>query len=76
MSAGPIQSERDAWAPLKVSTPDSRRVCFQKSVKAQRGYCGRTSAKARATNWVEVVCWDCVAAAIADGVRLPKGITG
>lgn len=65
MSDGPIKAERAAWKPQRVSTTDASRVCF--SVKG-RGYCGRTSAKTRTTSWRDVVCWDCVAAALADEV--------
>ena len=69
MSEGPIKQERDGWKPLQVSTPDSHRVCFDRK---GRGYCGRTSAKERTSSWRKVVCWDCIAAALADGVKAAK----
>lgn len=72
MSGGPIQRERDAWKSLRVSTPDAQRVCFR--AKAGVGYCGRRSAKALTDSWGEVVCWDCTAAALADGIQLPEGV--
>jgi hypothetical protein len=72
VSGGPIQQHRDTWKPLRVSTVDGKRVCFD--VKGH-GYCGRTSAKERTSDWKKVVCWDCVAAALADAVRLPAGVT-
>jgi hypothetical protein len=71
VSEGPISRERAAWKPLQVSTPDNARVCF--NVEG-RGYCGRTSAKERTGDWSKVVCWDCVAAALADGMELPKSV--
>lgn len=73
MSEGPIKREREAWKPTTVSTPDAHRVC--KSHHERGTYCGRVSARRRTNDWTEVVCADCVAAANADGIRLPAGVT-
>ena len=64
MSAGPIRSERDAWKPTTVSTTDAARLCF--GATGSRGYCGRTSAKERTSDWERVTCADCKAARTAD----------
>lgn len=76
MSEGPIRRERAAWKREPVSTTDAARVCMAgRDSTAGRSYCGRVNVKnARVHDWAEVVCWDCLAAAIADGLRLPTAV--
>jgi hypothetical protein len=71
VSAGPIKGERDSWKAIAVSTPNAHRICFANS-SASRTYCGRTSAKQRTSSWAKVVCWDCRAAAAADGLEVSE----
>lgn len=72
MSSGPIKAERDAWKRDRISTPDAHRVCA--STSTSRGYCGRTSAKTRTTDWRDVTCADCRAAGRADGLEIPEEV--
>lgn len=67
MSDGPIKRERDAHRPVKVSTPDARRVCAKTEA---RGYCGRSKNVKLADRWADVTCTDCRAAYRADGGRI------
>ncbi len=71
MSEGPIKREREAFSKREnVSTSDAHRVCARGS--GVIGYCGRTSAKIRSTNWDDVTCADCRASARADGLNVPE----
>lgn len=67
MSNGPIAQWWKSHAPVRVSTPDSKRVCASGPAPG-RGYCGRSSAPIVQVpkDAAKVTCADCLAAARAD----------
>lgn len=67
MSEGPIKQARIAWRPPVVSTTSQARVCMV-DVLERRTVCGRKPERDHQTsNWDDVRCSECTAAARADG---------
>lgn len=66
MSEGPISQWWKSHEPEKVSTPNSKRVCYKK-IHQPRAYCGRKPTVAF-DDQSKVTCSDCLAAMRADGV--------
>lgn len=68
MSEGPIKRWRESWKRDRVSTTEKDRVCMVTGApEGLSTYCGRARRNV-ATEWENVVCADCLAAAVADGV--------
>ncbi|MFD4957131.1 hypothetical protein [Microbacterium sp. NPDC058389] len=77
MSDGPIAHWWKSHAPVRVSTPDNKRVCASGPVNG-RGYCGRSKAPIVQVpqDAAKVTCADCLAAARADAAEASPGVVG